>query len=133
MGPNKQSKASTIIDSAAGLVGSVLTTKKQKLEEYNKREDSNQKDRENAREMYKADSQLQKWYALVFLVIFILALAGMMLIIAYFTIRQVDAPDWAIAFLSTIFGTLSMKLGTVTDFLFGGSKSAEIKERRRRK
>ena len=133
MGRNKESKASTIIDSAAGLVGSVLTTKKQKLEEYNKREDSNQKDRENAREMYKADSQLQKWYALVFLIIFILALAGMMLIIAYFTIRQVDAPDWAIAFLSTIFGTLSMKLGTVTDFLFGGSKTAEIQERRRGK
>ena len=133
MGRNKQSKTSRVLDSAAGLVGSVLTTKKQKLEEYNKREDSNQKDRENAREMYKADSQLQKWYALVFLVIFILALAGMMLIIAYFTIKQVDAPDWAIAFLSTIFGTLSMKLGTVTDFLFGGSKTAEIQERRRRK
>ena len=133
MGRNKQSKASTIIDSAAGLMGSVLTTKKQELEQYNHREDANKEDRINAREMYKADSQLQKWYALVFLIIFILALAGMMLIIAYFTIREVEAPDWAIAFLSTIFGTLSMKLGTVTDFLFGGSKTAEIQERRRGK
>ena len=133
MGRNKQSKASTIIDSTAGLVGSVLTTKKQKLEQYNHREDVNQEDRVNAREMYKADSQLQKWYALVFLIVFIFALAGMMFIIAYFTIHEVEAPDWAIAFLSTIFGTLSMKLGTVTDFLFGGSKTAEIQERRREK
>lgn len=80
------------------------------------------KDRDSARDLFKDDSWLQKIYALTFLLAYVV-LTGLMMYIIY-QIAQDDSsvPEWGIAFMSTIFGAMSTKVSTITDFLFGGSK-----------
>ena len=129
---------SRVIKAIGGAVGKVgdafdknFTSKDEKLGHLNESLGRNIDDRISAREMYKSDASLQKWYALAFLVMFVLVLGGMIGVIAYFTMNDVKAPDWAIAFFTTVFTAISMKIGTITDFLFGGSKTAELQERKR--
>ncbi len=80
-------------------------------------------DKQNAREMFKANSNLQKIYALAFLIGYILLSSGMIYMI--FNLGDYHMPEWGIGMLSTIWGAMSMKVGTVTDFLFGASMSPE--------
>jgi hypothetical protein len=86
-------------------------------------------DTANARDMYKADNWLQKIYALVFLLGYIL-LTGVMLwfIYSFATSTSNKLPEWAIAFVSTLFGAMSAKVSTITDFLFGSSQGSRQKD-----
>lgn len=127
-------------EAAAGFVKEVgnagnklFTSKHEKLQELNQSIEANTEDRKNAREMYKSDASLQKGFALTFLIIYILVIAIMVGAIVYFASKDVKAPDWAIVFFTTIFTGISMKVGTITDFLFGGSKTAEIQDRKKRR
>ena len=78
-------------------------------------------DRMNAREMYKEDSKLQKAYAIVFLVAYISITIVMLFGIYKISSVDVEIPEYAIGFVSTLFGAMSTKVSTITDFLFGGS------------
>ena len=126
-------KIKGIIDSAGDVLDDVITSKDEKLGHLNESLNRNVNDRMSAQDMFKTDASLQKWYALTFLVVFIIVIGGMITVIAYFTMNDVEAPDWAIAFFTTVFTAISMKIGTITDFLFGGSKTAELQERKRRR
>ena len=86
-------------------------------------------DRANARDMYKADNSLQKVYAMTFLVGYIL-LTGVMLyfLMGWIGVKEVNVPDWAVALISSIYGALSAKVGTVTDFYFGSSQGSRDKD-----
>jgi uncharacterized membrane protein YkgB len=81
-------------------------------------------DKQSAREMYKDSSSLQKVYAVTFLisyvalVITLLAMAG----------NVSKLPDYAQMLVSTIFGAMSTKVGTITDFLFGSSIGSKQKQ-----
>lgn len=124
-----------ILGGGADILDKVITTKEEKLQLFNELEALNQKDREGARDMYKSDSTLQKVYALVFLVSYMLLIVAMLVFL--FSLARggddgFDLPEWAIAFLSTLFGAMSAKVSTITDFLFGGSKTAEINDRRKK-
>ena len=84
-------------------------------------------DKQNAREMFKTNSSLQKIYAIVFLGAYVI-MSGTMSY-AIFNLNGNDKlPDWGIGFISTIWGAMSMKVGTVTDFLFGASMTPEKKD-----
>jgi len=76
-------------------------------------------DRGSARDMYSKDNLLQKVFALTFLIIWAVMLAG---ILYYVILKPIQLQEWQIAFLSTIWGGISMKLGTLFDFLFGSSE-----------
>lgn len=40
----------------------------------------------------------------------------------------VKLPDWAVAFISTVFGAMSAKVSTIVDFFFGSSKGSHDKD-----
>lgn len=86
-------------------------------------------DRDSARSMYKEDSSLQKIFAIVFLIAYI-AITGFLL---YMVLAKpaVELSEFGITLISTLFGAMSTKVSTITDFLFGGSidkkKEPEIK------
>jgi hypothetical protein len=86
-------------------------------------------DRANARDMYKHDNSLQKVYAMTFLVGYIL-LTGVMLyfLMGWVGAKEINVPEWAIALISSIYGALSTKVSTVTDFYFGSSQGSREKD-----
>ena len=78
-------------------------------------------DRVNARDLYKSDSSLQKIFAITFLLSYV-ALTGLMLYGSHqIAVNQVHMPEYIIATVSTLFGAMSTKVSTITDFLFGGA------------
>lgn len=82
-------------------------------------------DRASAREMYKHDSSLQKVYAVVFLGFYAVLSIGMLWWLFSLVSGGIgaDLPNWAAALISSIFTAASTKVGTITDFLFGGSQT----------
>jgi len=83
-------------------------------------------DRQNAREMYKNDSWLQKIFALVFLIIWALLLYIMF---SHFLTNTIKLDEWQIAFVNTMWGGISAKLSTIIDFLFGSSSTQTNKNK----
>lgn len=74
-------------------------------------------DKQNAREMYKTNSSLQKIYALTFLGVYMIL--ACIILWEIFNPGAVDIPAWGVQFIATLFGGMTMKLSTITDFLFG--------------
>lgn len=85
-------------------------------------------DMKSARTMYMTDSWLQKVFAIVFLVAYILLTSLLVWgLWVYVKDGAVDAPEWVVAFISSLWGGLSAKLNTIVDFLFGSSKGSQDK------
>lgn len=95
--------------------------------QFNKQMELVLSDKQNAREMFKVNSSLQKIYAIVFLAAYVILSGAMCYMIYVISVHKIDLPDWGIGFISTIWGAMSMKVGTVTDFLFGASMTPEKK------
>ena len=85
-------------------------------------------DVKNARTMYMSDSSLQKIFAMVFLIAYI-TLTSLLVwgLWVYVKNGVVDAPEWVVAFISSLWGGLSAKLNTIVDFLFGSSQGSQNK------
>lgn len=82
------------------------------------------------RDQEKTDDMLQMIFALVFLISYVLLIISMLVLLFNLSSNAgLSLPEWAVAFLSTIFGAMSTKVSTITDFIFGGSKSADIRDR----
>lgn len=114
-----------IISGGAKILDEVVTTKEEKQQLLNELESLYIQDRDSARGLYKEDSSLQKIYAVVFLVSYMLLIVAMLFFIFNISGTQsLVVPDWAVAFLSSLFGAMTTKVGTITDFLFGGSKTS---------
>lgn len=86
------------------------------------------------REQDKTDDLLQMTFALVFLISYVLLIVAMLVLLFNLSSNNnnLNLPEWAVAFLSTIFGAMSTKVSTITDFIFGGSKSADIRDRNKK-
>lgn len=82
-------------------------------------------DKQSAREMYKANSSLQKIYALVYLGIYVIL--SCIILYEIFTPVALNIPSWGVQFIATLFGGMTMKLGTITDFLFGSGMDSTKK------
>ena len=89
-------------------------------------------DRQNAREMYMQDSSLQKTFAIVFLVFYCLISMGMiaMIISMAFFDTKISLPDWGVMLITSVFTGMSVKVNTIVDFLFGGSKGKDDSDKR---
>lgn len=90
------------------------------------------KDRQSAREMYMKDSSLQKVFAIVFLVFYCVISLGMiaMIISMAFFKAEISLPDWGVMLITSVFTGMSVKVNTIVDFLFGGSKSKDDSDAR---
>ena len=85
-------------------------------------------DVKSARTMYMSDSWLQKTFAMVFLIAY-LVLTSLLVwgLWTYVKEGALDVPEWVVAFISSLWGGLSAKLNTIFDFLFGSSKGSQDK------
>lgn len=139
--------ASKIIDSVTDGVDKFITTdeEKQELEllkqkaklEFKRLEmDMETKiieDRQSAREMYSKDSSLQKVFALIFLGGYLaLSIAMVVMIFGMFGVGEIlkNLEPFQASLISMVFTAMSVKVNTITDFLFGGSKGQDDSEER---
>lgn len=76
-------------------------------------------DRANARE--KGDKKLQTIFAVTFLIGYIIMTLVMLYGAYIITIQGIKLENYLVGMVSGIFSAMSMKVATVTDFLFGGS------------
>jgi len=85
------------------------------------------KDKADARSMYKEDNALQKTFAITFLVCYI----GMTILMLYgfykIGIAEVEVPNYVVAFVTSVYTGMSMKVNTIVEFLFGSSLSSNKK------
>lgn len=110
-----------IIDKGTKLIDEAFTSQEEKLIAKQQLFDSVIQDKHSARDMYKADSSLQKIFALVFLVAYIV-ITGVMFYVIFWTSKDgISLSDFGITTISTLFGAMSAKINTITDFLFGSS------------
>jgi len=138
--------ATGIIDSVTDGIDKFVTTDEEKQQlEITKQEiglkfkqlemDAENKyfeDRQSAREMYMKDSSLQKVFAIVFLVSYVIISGGMIAIVismAFYN-NKIDLPEWGIMLISSVFTAMSSKVSSITDFLFGGSKGKDDSDAR---
>ncbi len=116
-----------LIDSIAGAADEFVLTKEEKAQLRLELEKLTYSDRADAREMYENNSSLQKIYALAFLFIYAVLTAGLIFLVYKLVKNGFALPDWSIALMSSIWGGISAKILTITDFLFGSSKGSQDK------
>ena len=92
-------------------------------------EEKRLEDVKNARDMYDKDNSMQKLFSIVFLTGYILLTAFMLwMIVGWVGGNKIVVPDWCVALISTIYGTISTKISTIIDFFFGSSKGSHDKD-----
>ncbi len=77
------------------------------------------KDRDSARD--KGDSKLQRVFAITFLAGYIIMTLVMLYGAYVIGVQHIKLENYLVALVTSIFTAMSSKVGTVTDFLFGGS------------
>ncbi len=107
----------------ADVVDRFVETKEEKREFFKEIYQMESTGRENARNLYGQDSNVQKVFALVFLTAYVV-LTGFMLYWAFHG-EGMDLTDFQITMISTTFGAMSAKVSTITDFFFGSAQHNE--------
>ena len=78
-------------------------------------------DKKDARSLYKVDSSLQKVFAITFLSLYIVLSFVVLIGLYLISIQGLKLDNYVVSFVSTLHGGMSMKVGTIVDFLFGSS------------
>ncbi|MFP8488763.1 hypothetical protein ACKGJO_06635 [Gracilimonas sp. Q87] len=86
-------------------------------------------DRKDARSLYKKDDQLQKLFAITFLVSFMILTAGLLTMLYQTAVNDIDFSQFTVTLISAIWGGMSAKVNTIIDFLFGGSFGKDQQDR----
>ena len=115
-----------IIDKGTKLIDEAFTSQEEKLIAKQQLFDTIVQDKHSAREMYKADSQLQKIFALVFLVAYIVITVVMFWIIFSSSKDKIQLSEFGMTTIATLFGAMSAKINLILDFLFGSSVPGNI-------
>jgi hypothetical protein len=84
-------------------------------------------DKADAREMYKEDNGLQKVFAITFLSCYILLTILMLYGFYQVAINEVKIQNYVVAFVTSVYTGMSMKVNTIVEFLFGSSLSINKK------
>ena len=79
-------------------------------------------DKKDARSLYKVDSSLQKVFAITFLSLYIILSFVVLIGLYLISIQGLKLDNYVVSFVSTLHGGMSMKVGTIVDFLFGSSQ-----------
>lgn len=104
-------------------IDSLTTSKEEKGELRKEALKLHIENQSNARDMYKADNILQKIFAVVFLVGYIIITFFMCWGAYKMTVQKVEFNNETVAILTMLFTAMSNKINTIVDFLFGGSQS----------
>lgn len=115
-----------IIDKGTKLIDEAFTSQEEKLIAKQQLFDSVIQDKHSARDMYKADSSLQKIFALVFLVAYIVITVVMFWIIFSSSKDKIQLSEFGMTTIATLFGAMSAKINLILDFLFGSSVPGNI-------
>ena len=75
----------------------------------------------NARSMYSTDNSMQKAYALTFLIAYLGLTAWLIYAIINGSIEDVN--QFETGLIGSIWGAMSAKVNTITDFFFGASEN----------
>ncbi|MHC4763280.1 MAG: hypothetical protein ACYS71_07945 [Planctomycetota bacterium] len=78
-------------------------------------------DRADARGLYAEDSEIQKIFAILFLVFYVFLTVVVLYGVYLFAVEKVALPNYIVGFVSTIYGAFSVKVSTIIDFFFGSS------------
>jgi len=78
-------------------------------------------DKADARQMYKEDNGLQKVFAITFLSCYILLTILMLYGFYQIGINEVKIQNYVVAFVTSVYTGMSMKVNTIIEFLFGSS------------
>ena len=84
-------------------------------------------DKADARQMYKEDNGLQKVFAITFLSCYILLTILMLYGFYKIGINEVKIQNFVVAFVTSVYTGMSMKVNTIIEFLFGSSLSSNKK------
>lgn len=84
-------------------------------------------DKADARQMYKEDNGLQKVFAITFLSCYILLTILMLYGFYQVGINEVKIQNYVVAFVTSVYTGMSMKVNTIIEFLFGSSLSSNKK------
>lgn len=126
------------LDGARKVIDEVVTSKEEKqaldirLQEISYREQAklNEQylnDKNEARDLYRHDGHIQKVYAITFLSGYLVLTVVLILTVIGIARFQVNIPEWGVAILSSIWGAMSSKVNTITDFFFGSSQGSKDK------
>ena len=113
----------SVLNQVADVVDRFVDTKEDKRDFFIEVYKMQAEDRASARELYGKDGSLQKIYAIIFLLAYI-GLTAFMMYWA-FNHNDLELTDFMQVTISTIFGAMSAKVSTVTDFFFGASESRD--------
>ena len=78
-------------------------------------------DKADARAMYKEDNALQKVFAITFLCCYILLTVLMLYGFYQIGVNEVKIQNYVVAFVTSVYTGMSMKVNTIIEFLFGSS------------
>ena len=112
-----------ILSEAADIVDRFVDTKADKFDRLTQLMKLQAEDRANARNLYGKDSSIQKIYAIIFLLAYV-ALTGYFIYWAFGN-NNMELTDFQVSLISSVWGAMSTKVSTVTDFFFGASESRE--------
>jgi len=84
-------------------------------------------DKADARSMYKEDNGLQKTFAITFLCCYILLTILMLYGFYQIGMNEVKVANYVVAFVTSVYTGMSMKVNTIIEFLFGSSLSSNKK------
>jgi hypothetical protein len=109
------------IESVADVVDRFVDTKEDKREFFKEVYQLHAQDRNQARSLYGKDSIVQKVYAITFLIGYLGLTAWLIHSIITGSIKEVN--QFETGMIGTIWGAMSAKVNTVTDFFFGSSEN----------
>lgn len=105
----------------ADIVDRFVDTKEDKREFFKELYKMEAEEKANARTMYGTDSSMQKVYAITFLIAYLALTAWLIYAIINGSIEQVN--QFETGLIGSIWGAMTSKVNTITDFFFGASEN----------
>jgi regulator of sigma D len=112
-----------IAKGVADIVDRFVDTKEDKREFFKELYKLEADEKANARAMYGSDSSMQKVYAITFLIAYLALTAWLIYAIINGSIQQVN--QFETGLIGSIWGAMTSKINTITDFFFGASENKE--------
>src|SRR6056297_1675346 len=110
-----------MLKDVADVVDRWVDTKEDKREFFKELYKMEASEKANARAMYGADNVMQKIYAITFLVAYLALTAWLIYAIINGSIEQVN--QFETGLIGSIWGAMTSKVNTITDFFFGASEN----------
>ena len=110
-----------MLKDVADVVDRWVDTKEDKREFFKELYKMEADEKANARAMYGSDSSMQKAYALTFLIAYLGLTAWLIYAIIKGSIEDVN--QFETGLIGSIWGAMSAKVNTITDFFFGASEN----------